>query len=193
MHAPVLVTPPALTPITRAEAKLHCKIEDDLEDGLVDTLIDAAVQALDGYSGILGRALITQTWRQDFDGFCRTLRLPLQASALTSVKWTDTSAVETTIDPAYYAPLQDGLGSYVRFVDAFAAPGNLAEAAAVKVTFTAGFGAAAADVPAPIRQAMLLMVGTWYRNREAVVTGTIATALPMSAEWLLAPFRRVGV
>ncbi|MBW5800068.1 head-tail connector protein [Halomonas elongata] len=37
--------------------------------------------------------------------------------------------------------------------------------------------------------AMLLLIGHWYENREAVVMGTIATQVPMAVEALIAPYR----
>lgn len=38
---------------------------------------------------------------------------------------------------------------------------------------------------ADVEQAILLVVGHWYANREAVVTGTIATVIPLAVERLL--------
>lgn len=40
-----------------------------------------------------------------------------------------------------------------------------------------------------IRAAILLIVGHLFANREAVVTGTIATQLPMGAHSMLWPYR----
>ncbi|HEN8714179.1 MAG: phage gp6-like head-tail connector protein [Rhizobium sp.] len=36
-----------------------------------------------------------------------------------------------------------------------------------------------------VEQAVLLLVGHWYANREAVAVGTIATAMPLAVERLL--------
>ena len=40
-----------------------------------------------------------------------------------------------------------------------------------------------------IQAACLLALGHLYANREDVVTGTIATELPMNSRWLLNPYR----
>lgn len=36
-----------------------------------------------------------------------------------------------------------------------------------------------------VEQAVLLLVGHWYANREAVAVGTIATVMPLAVERLL--------
>lgn len=58
-------------------------------------------------------------------------------------------------------------------------------------TFTATLGQAHAAnwtincVPEPIRQAMKLLIGHWYESREAIVTGTISTALQFAVDALM--------
>ena len=44
-----------------------------------------------------------------------------------------------------------------------------------------------------IQQGILLLVGHWYVNRESVVIGTIATALPKATDSLWQPYRWVNV
>ncbi|MGG5288841.1 head-tail connector protein [Pseudomonas shirazensis] len=44
-----------------------------------------------------------------------------------------------------------------------------------------------------IRQGALLLIGHWYASREAVVTGTIATELPLATNALWRPHRWVNV
>ena len=192
MHRPVLVTAPSTTPVTTAEAKAHLRVDHSTEDTLIESLVKAATDHLDGYSGVLGRCLVTQTWRQDFDAFARTMRLPLLAAGITSAIYVDENAAETTITSTNYELQADDLGSFVRFIDDYAFPSGLAETRALRVTFTAGYGAAAA-VPAAIKAAILLLVGHWYFNREAVVVGIAPAELPMAVNALLAPYRRVGV
>lgn len=45
-----------------------------------------------------------------------------------------------------------------------------------------------------IKSAVLLIAGHLYRNRESVATGQSASAVevPMSAEWLMRPYRKIG-
>lgn len=63
-------------------------------------------------------------------------------------------------------------------------PSTRPQREAVQVVYVAGYGAAS-DVPANVRQAILLQVGHMYANREAVVTGTIATTIPLAVRSLL--------
>lgn len=191
MYRPELVTAAAETPVSVIEAKAHLRVDHDDEDALVTTLIEAATAHLDGYAGILGRCLVTQTWRQDFDGFSRCMRLPLLAATIASVKYRVSAGTLATVASADYSLKADALGSYVRFNDDYSYPGDLAQSQAVLIEFTAGYGDADA-VPAAIKAAILLLVGHWYANREAV-TSDSAVTLPMAVDALLTPYRRVGV
>ncbi len=67
-------------------------------------------------------------------------------------------------------------------------PATAATPAAVEVRYVAGYGLPSA-VPASIRRAVKLTLGTFYEHREDQITGTSATELPMAAERLLAPYR----
>jgi len=58
------------------------------------------------------------------------------------------------------------------------------------VTFVSGYGAAAA-VPKAIKQALLLLIGHLYENREAVTTANL-NELPMAVNALLYPYRVWG-
>ena len=60
---PTLITPPVAMPVTLAEAKEQCRIVDAESDARIEQMIGAAVAELDGYSGILGRCIMPQTWR----------------------------------------------------------------------------------------------------------------------------------
>lgn len=196
MHAPVLVTPPATRILSFDDLDKHIRLDGDTdEQSLIESYILAAEAYLDGWTGILGRALITQTWRQDFDGFYRVLRLPLfPVQSVTSVTYEDEAGDTQTVDDGNYQLLRDSLGDYVLFNELYSFPTVQDDGPAVHVTYVAGHGNAA-DVPEPIRQAMRLMVCDWYESRSSAIYGATATSLPMAVtvDRLVAPWRRVRI
>lgn len=79
----------------------------------------------------------------------------------------------------------------LRLVDGASWPvGELRVVNGVRVRFEAGYGGAG-DVPRGVRQAVLLLVGALYENREEVVVaqGVTVMALPFGARALLGPHR----
>lgn len=44
-----------------------------------------------------------------------------------------------------------------------------------------------------VKAAMLLLIGYWYENREAVVVGDTAVTVPFAVEALLQPYRIYGL
>lgn len=195
MLSPVLVTPPASLPVTLAEAKLHLRVDGTEEDTLITGLIQAAVSHLDGWTGILGRALVEQTWRQDFDTFGCSMRLGLgPVTEIVSVTWRNEAGQVATVASSNYALVTDGIGPKVFWDSGFSSPSGLYEQGAVSVTFKAGYPDdedGNSTVPAAIKVAILLMIGHWFSNRSAVEEGNF-TDVPMSANALLAPFRRMN-
>lgn len=195
MLRPVLTSAPATTPISVTEAKAHCDITYSGDDSLIGALVDAATAHVDGWAGILGRCLVTQSWRVSFADWPASgcIRLPFpDVSAITSVKYYDADNVEQTVSSSLYELLEDERGSFIRFLDDFTSPSVYDDRSdGVRVVFVAGYGNAAA-VPAAIRVALLMIVAHLYENREAVTMGQ-AIELPMGAAALLAPYRRIGV
>lgn len=66
-----------------------------------------------------------------------------------------------------------------------------AESGFTTVRYRAGYAADA--VPAPIRHAILLMVGHLYENRMAVTAATHIGAMPLGVDALLSPYRVWGI
>ena len=190
MYRPVLVTAPTTTPVTLTEAKAQLDVSYTDKDDLITGLIASATAHLDGWTGILGRCLITQTWRQDFDRFNRCMRLPLfPIASITSVKYDDTDAAEQTISASNYSLLCDDLGYYVEFKNTYSFAAISTVRPAIRVAYVAGEAAA----PNAVKQAMLLLIRHWFDNPTAVNIGTIVSPMPMAVDALLAPYRRVGL
>lgn len=188
MLKPVRTVAPAVNPVTLDEVKAQVRVDFPDHDALLQGLIDAAVSHLDGYGGALGRAMITQTWRQDFKEFDDRVRLALgDVLSVTSVQYYDLNNVLQTASASLYGVYTDAVGPYVEINSNQSWPSTYDRPDAVRVTWTCGFGPAAADVPAALRHAILMMVAHWYANREATVTGVTAVELPFAVGALVGP------
>ncbi len=190
MFRPILDTAPAVPLISLVEIKGHCRVDSTDDDTLLTAMVDAATDHLDGWPGVLGRCLVNQVWRQDFAKWVKTMRLPFGDITTVVVKYSDVDDAEQTVSSALYEVLEDHRGSFVCFRDAFTNPALYDDRSEpVRITLTAGYGAAAADVPQAIRHAAMMLVGHWYEQREAVAWGNPQVA-PMAVQNLIAPFRR---
>lgn len=188
---PVLVTPASAALMTLAEVKTHLRVDHTDDDTYIQTLINAAVSYLDGYTGRLGRAILEQTWRMDFDGFSTQLRLPVgDLMAVSSVTYYDANNAQQTLSANVYQVQTDGLGPYVALKTGQAWPSTYSRLDAVRVTWTAGYGSAAASVPVAIKHAAFLLIGTWYDNRASISTNSGVAEVPFTVEALLAPFSK---
>jgi len=188
-----LVTPPAIEPITLAEAKRQCRAPADVsEDGLFVGLIAAARERAEG---ITGRQLIEATWDEKLDDIdCDEIWLPrAPLISVTSVTYIDSAgATQTWASTEYQVDAPTGpFARRGRVLPLPTASWPLAQSGRVNafaVRFKAGYGTAAASVPMAIRQAMLLMIGAWFVNREDMVTGGLVT-VPLGALALLTPYK----
>lgn len=82
-----LVTPPVGPVASLSRLKQHLRIDTSIDDVQLEALEATTVALLDGPTGILGRAILPQTWRQTFTG-AGPYRLAMP----------DVSDVEVTVD-----------------------------------------------------------------------------------------------
>jgi uncharacterized phiE125 gp8 family phage protein len=181
-----LVTPAAATPVTLTEARAHCRA-DSADDTMLQIYLDAAVAHVDGAEGVLGRCLVTQTWDYSLDCFPEEITVPLPTlQSVTSVKYYDVDGVEQTITSSNYIVA----GQRIAPIETFDWPDIDTERPyPITVRFVAGYGDAA-EVPAAIKAAILLLTGDLYANREA---GGEAVVENPATKRLLGPFKKVRV
>ena len=168
---PVLVTPPTAEPVTLPDMKAHLRVDHDDEDELISLLIDGATAHLDGWRGVLGRAILPQTWAQEWTcpGPYR-LALPDAADLVVTVDGTPTVDFTTELTPLGLVVTVETSGDLTRVEYACALPDDL--------------------LPA-VQVAVKLLVGHWYATRETV--GQSMEALPLAFDALIAPLRRVRI
>jgi uncharacterized phiE125 gp8 family phage protein len=185
-----IVTGPAAEPVSLAEAKRFLRIDHSDDDGIVQSLVKAARQRVEARTG---RALMSQNWRIVLDAWPwgGRVALPLlPAQAVTAVRVHDAFGVAQSFTVPVYNLVQ---GTEPPVLDASAVPGPGRPRDGIEIDVTAGYGANAADVPEPIRQAMRLMIAHAY-----AATGpdgrSPAGPEPREIAALLAPYRlgRIG-
>lgn len=180
-------TAPTVEPVSLAEAKLHLRVDADDENALIDGLVVVARRHAEMISR---RSFCTRTLEAKldcwpYDGVIELAYPPLVS--VTHVKYIDTAGVERTMSAAdYIVDAHREPGRIVLAYDASWPPEILRPAAAVTIRYVAGYGDPE-DVPEIYRQAMLLMIGHFYENREAVVAGQGVTIsqLPLAVDSLL--------
>jgi uncharacterized phiE125 gp8 family phage protein len=184
----ILLTPPAIEPVALADAKAFLRVDTGDDDNVITALIASARAYVEAQTR---RALITQTWRLIRDAWPRDGRIAVVPAPLRSI------AAARVYDEAGVAQSLD-LGAFT--TDAAAAPGLIGfppwsmpapgrALAGIEIDVTLGYGDAATDVPAPLRQSIELLVAHWYENRGLIALGDTVVVLPMTAAALIAPYR----
>lgn len=183
-----LITAPTVEPLDAATLKLWCRIDGTDEDALLTSLfIPAARLACENATG---RALITQTWEVVLDAWpaAKAIELPrVPVLGITSVKYIDTAGVEQTLDSADYALDKDSEPGWLLPAYDTDWPEARDTANAVRVRYTAGYGAAATAVPEPLRMWIALHAAGAYQSREAVNEKPLS--INPALDGLLDPYR----
>jgi uncharacterized phiE125 gp8 family phage protein len=188
----VVTVAPASEPVSVAEAKAHCRVDDSSSDTLIGSLITAARSHVEQVTGL---AIMAQTLDLRCSRWTDLQRLPAAPiTTVNSVQYLDASATLQTLDPAQYAFVgANALRASIEPVPNAVWPSLYslwpmgARSDAIKVVAVAGF----ATVPEPLRVAVLMLVAQWFEYREGVAVDVrgIPTELPHAVEALLTNYR----
>jgi uncharacterized phiE125 gp8 family phage protein len=180
-----LIEPPSTEPISLQEAKEHLRVDGDEENSLINSLI---ITARDFVEKRTGRALVTQKIELTLDEWpANEIILPMPpVQSIDSIVYKDKNNIEHVLDSSGY--FSDLDSEPARIVPNESWPSvELYPVGAIKVRYTAGYDTA--SVPTSLKQAMLLLIGTWYENREAVLVGNTANQIPFTVDALIWPYR----
>ena len=183
----VLKTAPASTVISLAEAKAFLRIDSDYDDddNYITSLINVATGVVEEFTR---RRLIRQTYNILYDEFPPYIDLQVgEVASVTHVKYYDADNTLQTLAASEYDVDTKVRPGRIYQSETGDFPNTYERPNAVEVEFVVG--GAASDVPAPIVQAIYIIVGRYYENRQDVVTGTIASELPLMVDHLLTPYR----
>lgn len=174
------------TPLTLADAKTHLRVVHDADDAYIASLIDRAADYIEGYYGS-SLALGTQTYQLHLDGFPSVITVPIwPVQSISSITYRDADGNEQTLtdfdadtkgNPVTITPLPGAVF-----------PQTDGTFNSVTVEFVAGFQ----FMPRDLEQALLLLIGHWYENREAVNVGSSINEYPLAFDAILHKYSARG-
>lgn len=176
----ILVTAPTDEPVTHDELLTQMRIgSSDLIESTdyLDALITATREMAEN---VCRRAFITQQWALYLDQFPygnKAIIIPRPTlQQIDSITYLDTDGVQQTLAPSAFVTSVGREPAMIVPAYGTSWPAALNMPGSVKITFTAGYGDTAADVPQSIRQWILMNAAALYENREAVsfVPGSIS-------------------
>lgn len=182
----ILTTANSTYGLTLADVKSHLNVSSTNDDNLLITYIKAAVLGIENRTN---RALMWQTRTLKMDGFTDTryvrnrrvypMRSPLKS--VTSIGYYNTLGTTATLPSSdYVVSTGDQPGFIAEAYDA-TWPDTYAQPNSVVVTYIAGHSSVSSNVPENIKLAAKQLIGHWYRNREAVLVGSISKEM----EWMV--------
>jgi uncharacterized phiE125 gp8 family phage protein len=154
-------------PLTLVQAKAHCRVDHDYEDDLLDALRSVAREKLEIDTQ---RTLPASTWTVTMDSFPSStscvIELPRPpAIAVTSINYVATDGTVTLWSSSEYVVDANAEPGYIRLAYGYDWPDTRDERGAVRIIYTAGYTTHLTRA----QQAMRLLIGHLYRNREAVL------------------------
>lgn len=178
------LTPPSQPLLTVAAAQAQCRVTSPDEHALIADYVGVVSDYLDAQSGVLGEALVTQTWRLTFSAAPGPLvDIPLgPVQSIAAISYVDVAGAAQVVPSANYRLV----GNVVELVDGAAWPVVDARLAAFWIDFVAGYGMPA-EVPQTVRQLARLMVADLYENRQA--TGDQSAQMSEAFKSLMASAR----
>lgn len=193
MNRTTLKTAPVKRAMTLSSLKDQLYIvADDSYDTHLLTLIDSATLYVEQY---LCRKLISQTWYAYLDKWPEgdAIEVPFgDLQSITSVKYTDTDEVQSTLSSADYLVDTDSVPGRIVLGYGESWPTvTLSPRNPIEIEFVTGYGDADTDIPATIKHAMKMLCSQHYEHREPQeITNMINIhSLDFGTKTLLYPYR----
>ena len=164
-----IYTAPTVEPVSVAEFKTFARLDHSDEDAALTLMLQAVREAAEKY---LGRALLEQTIYYTMDKWEGSeIELPYPPLLTVEGVYTrESDGTWTEYDSGNYFVGTEGIpGSIVLIVGAVAPDAPEVDTAGYQIRYTAGYGDAAADVPAAIRQAILGWATVAYATRAVTI------------------------
>jgi len=177
--------------ITLSEAKEWARIDEADADGLMTVALETACKMLDGYDGLLGKAVGEQRWSLAFQCLRGEERAYLPVTpvlAVTAISyWVD--GVETAGDVNDFTLYANEDWAYVVPNDGTVWPTGLDDREdAIKITWRAGFGDIDA-VPVDLKTCAKILARSLYDYPDAASADKMM-AVPFGAQTIIDKYRK---
>jgi uncharacterized phiE125 gp8 family phage protein len=186
----VMTVPPAVEPVTVADAKSHMRIDGSDEDVLIASLLLTSRLHIEV---ALSLALITQSWTLTLDRWPsgREVELPLAPlRSIDEVRVKNAEGISNVATPEGY--LVDLASRPARLVwNNSVPPAPKVRANGIEIDMTVGFGATGDSVPAPLKHAILMLTAHWYEHRDPGEIGSEGARIPDAISSVIKPFRTI--
>ena len=187
----VLDTAATSEPIALSEAKLFLKVDTSDDDAFIGTIISSAREYVENFTGY---QLLSATYTQYLDKFpnkntaIELLMNPV--SAVTHVKYYDSDNTLQTWNTSNYDTDLKGKPARITLANDATFPTVYDRTNAVEIKFVAGYASTSATgFPKQLLNAMYLIIGHLYENRQDVIVGSIVTEMRKGADSILRQYR----
>ncbi len=181
---PIRIAGPAVEPVSVADMRAALRAEPG-EEALIGSLVTAARLLVEATARLV---LVDGTWRLTLDRWPRDRVVPLPLAPVLALEGVRVHDGAGFVDLAPGAAILDGARDPPRLLVAPGAPEPGRPIAGVEILVRAGFGPDPADMPAPLVQAVRLLVARWFENRG---DSLVDAPLPPDVAALIAPYRRL--
>lgn len=184
---------PAIEPISLTEAKNFMRIDETDGDVLINSLITAARIYIETTMGLI---MTTESWSYYIDKWPNNSVIYLPLSPIQSV---DEIRIHTSSASYEILPVEDyetdthSNHPRIKILNRMIGSAMGHSMNQIEMQFTSGFGDTMNEVPADLKQAMLLLVSHWFEQREPIGYGGTFAKVPTSIEALLASYKKYRV
>lgn len=169
-----LITAPTAEPLSAAEAKVACRVDEAEFDAILPVLISAARALAEQKTG---RAFGVQTWALTLPTFTAEIRIPNPPLvSVSKIEYFDAANTKQTLASTDYMADLDAIPGTIIPAPGKSWPATYARPGAVRIEFQCGHAVADPEL-LQLKQWMMLAVATWLKNPE-VVSGENLSDLP---------------
>lgn len=186
----ILTTAPTTLALTLADAKRHLNVSTTNDDAIITSHLKAATLLLENKAN---RCFVTQTRTLKMDNFVDMryvhgrriypMRSPLKS--VSSITYLDSAGASQTLASSDYIVSTGDKPGYIAEAYNATWPATYPQKNAITVTYIAGHSTVSTGVPENCKQAVRMVTEHFYRNRGAVLTGTISKEIEFGIDALM--------